>query len=549
MILDRLFERRYLYPGDSAQWERWFGNWAPEVAAGVDVDQATALTFTAVYAAIRLLSESLASLPLFVYERLQPRGKRRAVEHPLYRLLHANPNPDMSSFTLRETMMGHILTWGNSYAEIVRQTPEGYPVALRPLNPQRMAVERNERSEVEYHFQHPRKGLLKAPASQILHVAGLGYDGLKGYSPITLAREAVGLGIAAEQFGAGFFGRGARPSGVIEFPGEMTPELKKSLREEWERLHASGPGTSHRTAVLEQGLTWKQLSMPNDDAQFLQTRQFQIDEVARIFNMPVHLLRKMVDSSVRANIEQESLDFVIYSLRPWLVRWEQEIQRQLFRAIDRDYFAEFQVAGLLRGDFKSRMEGYAKGKQNGIYSTNDIRELENMNPTGEAGDVYTIQVNMQNAETLLAASEKPAELERDRTASVHLNVRALLADVLERLQRKEQKAIARARKRYDGAQADFDGWFAKFCTEHEETVESSLRPIVELCHDNSIGRFAATDFCAQYVGAFRTRYLSSLRELVANGGAGRDNGNGALLKNELARLASVIDGDVTYALP
>lgn len=545
MILDRLFERRYLHPGDSAQWERWFGNWAPDVAAGVDVDQQTALTFTAVLAAVQILSGSLASLPLFVYERLQPQGKRRATEHPLYAKLHSTPNPDMTSFTLRETMMSHILTWGNAYAEIVRDTRDGYARALHPLNPQRVTVVRNERLEIEYHYEDPLKGLLKAPADQIFHVAGLGYDGLRGYSPITLAREAVGLGIAAERFGAGYFGRGARASGILEFPGEMTPELKQNLREQWERMHGSGPDSSHRTAVLEQGMTWKQLSIPNDDAQFLATRQFQIDEVARIFNVPVHLLRKMVDSSVRANIEQESLDYVIYSLRPWLVRWEQEIQRQLFKLTDTDYFAEFQVAGLLRGDFKSRMEGYAKGKQNGIFSTNDILDLENRNPIGAAGNVYTVQVNMQNAEALLSVADEPAELKPIQAKSIRLDVRALLADVLERLQRKERKALSRARKRYDENRDEFDRWFATFCVEHEKTVEGSLRPIVELCHTNSIGRFMATGFCEQYVGAFRTRYVASLRQAVIEN---EDATNGEMLDSELARLASVMNGETTHAL-
>lgn len=541
MILERLFERRKLWPGDSAQWERWFGNWAPDVAAGVDVDESTALTFTAVKAAIQILSESLASLPLIVYQRLDPRGKRRDPNHPLYRLLHERPNQDMTSFKLRETMMGHILTWGNAYALIVRKTQDGYPVELWPMNPQRMQPKRNDQGVLEYHYNNATRGIIVVPKEQIFHVAGLGYDGVKGYSPITLARESIGLGIAAEKFGAGYFGRGARPCGILEFPGEVTEDLHKTTRETWERMH-KGTDNAHRTAILEQGMTWKPMSIPMDDAQFLETRQFQVDEVARIFNMPVHLLRKMVDSSVRANIEQESLDFVIYSLRPYTVRWEQEIQRQLFLEIDRDTFAEFKIDGLLRGDTKTRFEAYAKAKQNGIYSTNDIRELENLNPTGAGGDVYTIQGQMTNADTLITVQPEPVQ-----TNSARLDMRPLLADVLGRLQRKEQKALARARKRYDGNQSEFDEWFDKFCDEHSESIEQSIQPIIELCHGNSFGRFMARDFCNQYVGSFRTRYLSSLRKSVIEKEDVQNTGNGKLLENELARLANVMVGETTHA--
>lgn len=360
-------------------------------ASGAIVNSETAMRVTAVYACVRILAETIASLPLVTYRRLD-RGKARAPDHPLYTVLHDIPNPEMTSFTFRETMMVHLLLTGNAFAQIVRDRG-GRVRELWPLNPNKIKPQRNKSTEkIEYVLSNDDGTQEVLPYEKILHIPGLGFDGLIGYSPIRMAREAIGLSLAAEQFGAEFFGNGAHFGGIIEYPGKLSDEAyeryKKDVREKY-----AGLGKQHQIMVLEQGLKYHQITIPPEDAQFLETRKFQVTEIARIFRVPPHMLADL-ERATFSNIEHQSIEFVVHTIRPWLVRWEQAIFKKLLTPMEqKEYFVEFLVDGLLRGDIKSRYEAYAVARQNGWMSANDIRELENMNPI-EGGDVYLVNGNM-----------------------------------------------------------------------------------------------------------------------------------------------------------
>ena len=368
-------------------------------AAGKSVNERSAMQMTAVYACVRILSESIAGLPLHMYRYEEDGSKTKAVEHPLYHLLHDEPNPEMTSFIFRETLMSHLLLWGNAYAQIIRNG-KGDIIALYPLMPNRMKVERTAKGQLYYEYQTMKEdaptmkgAVYQLDPSEVLHVPGLGFDGLVGYSPIAMAKNAIGLAIAAEEYGSKFYANGAAPSGVLEHPNVLKDPAK--VRDSWNAAFG-GSSNSHRVAVLEEGMKYTPISISPNEAQFLETRKFQINEIARIFRVPPHMVGDLEKSSF-SNIEQQSLEFVKYTLNPWVCRWEQALQRALLSDDEKGkYFFRFNVEGLLRGDYQSRMNGYATARQNGWMSANDIRELENLDriPAELGGDLYLVNGNM-----------------------------------------------------------------------------------------------------------------------------------------------------------
>ena len=368
-------------------------------AAGKRVNERSAMQMAAVYSCVRILAEAVAGLPLHLYRYKDDGSKEKALNHPLYLLLHDEPNPEMSSFVFRETLMTHLLLWGNAYAQIIRNG-RGEVMALYPLMPDRMAVDRDDKGRLYYEYTTSaddapisKGSIVRLKPSDVLHIPGLGFDGLVGYSPIAMAKNAIGLAIATEEYGSKFFANGAQPSGVLEHPGTIKDPQR--VRDSW-MSQFGGSANSNKIAVLEEGLKYTPISISPEQAQFLETRKFQINEIARIFRVPPHMVGDLEKSSF-SNIEQQSLEFVKYTLEPWLVRWEQSIQRILFSADEKKrYFVRFNVEGLLRGDYASRMNGYAVGRQNGWMSANDIRELENLDriPAEEGGDLYLINGNM-----------------------------------------------------------------------------------------------------------------------------------------------------------
>ena len=372
--------------------------------SGKPVNETTAMQMTAVYSCVRILSETVAGLPLNVYRYNDRGGKEKAFKHPLYRLLHDEPNPEMTSFAFRETLMSHLLLWGNAYAQIIRNA-RGEVIALYPLMPNKMTVDRDQNGRLFYSYQRSvedpatlgKSIWVTLSPSDVLHIPGLGFDGLIGYSPIAMAKNAIGLAIATEEYGAKFFANGAAPSGVLEHPGTIKDPQR--VKESWNSAY-QGSANAHKIAVLEEGMKYTPIGIAPEQAQFLETRKFQINEIARIFRVPPHMLADLEKSSF-SNIEQQSLEFVKYTLDPWVVRWEQSMCRVLFSESEKPtYFIKFNVDGLLRGDYASRMTGYATARQNGWMSANDIRELENLDRISSdlGGDLYLINGAMTKLE-------------------------------------------------------------------------------------------------------------------------------------------------------
>ena len=382
--------------------------------SGKTVTERSAMQMTAVYSCVRILSEAVAGLPLHLYKYTDSGGKAMALDHSLYRLLHDEPNPEMSSFVFRETLMTHLLLWGNAYAQIIRNGKNEI-VALYPLMPNKMSVDRDENGRLYYTYYRGSDEAIKnkefavmLQPSDVLHIPGLGFDGLVGYSPIAMAKNAIGMAIACEEYGAKFFANGAAPGGVLEHPGTIKDPQR--VRESWQSTFG-GSGNANKIAVLEEGMKYTPIGISPEQAQFLETRKFQINEIARIFRVPPHMVGDLEKSSF-SNIEQQSLEFVKYTLDPWVIRWEQSIQRSLLNSEEKKkYFAKFNVEGLLRGDYQSRMNGYAIGRQNGWMSANDIRELENLDriPAEDGGDLYLINGNMLPLKNAGAFANTPTD--------------------------------------------------------------------------------------------------------------------------------------------
>ena len=370
--------------------------------SGKTVNEKTALSVSAVYACVRVLSESLASLPLDLFKYLPNRGSEKDREHPLYRVLHDEPNPEMTSFTFRETEMSHLLTWGNAYSQIIRNYG-GQVIGLYPLMPDRMEVHRDDTTGAIYYVYRVRKddvveGLkagdpVRLESDDVLHIPGLGFDGLIGYSPIAMMRNSIGASLAADEYSSKFYENGATPSGVLEHPGVLKDPEK--LRDSWHKAYG-GSSNAGKVAILEEGLTFKSISISPADAQLIEARKFQIEDIARIFRVPPHMIGDL-EHATFSNIEHQSLEFVKYTLGPWMARWEQAMDRALLNSSEKaDRYIQFNAEGLLRGDLKSRNDAYAVARQNGWMSANDIRRKEGLDliPAELGGDRYLCNGNM-----------------------------------------------------------------------------------------------------------------------------------------------------------
>lgn len=386
--------------------------------SGEKVDEQSAMQISTVYACVRLLAETVAALPLHLYRYTDGgKGKESAFDHPLYRILYRQPNDEMSSFIWRETMMTHLLLWGNAYSQIIRDGRNNV-LGLYPLLPENVEVDRDEQGQL-YYIYHAYTDEVPGEQNQdiyfrkdeILHIPGLGFNGLVGFSPIAMMKNSLGTTLAVEKYGASFFKNGAQPSGVLEHPGVLKDPQK--IRDNWTAVYG-GANNAHRVAVLEEGMAYKAISLPPEDSQFLSTRQFGVEEICRIFRVPPHMVQSL-EHATFSNIEHQSIDFVVHTLTPWLVRFEQAIIKDLLLEEEQDVlFPKFNVDGLLRGDYQSRMNGYATGISNGFLSPNDIHRLENMDliPAEEGGDDYYLNggyVKLRDAGKFAQAKQAAAE--------------------------------------------------------------------------------------------------------------------------------------------
>lgn len=373
--------------------------------SGKTVNERTAMQTTAVYACVRILAETIASLPLHLY-KYTDNGKQKAVEHNLYTMLHDEPNAEMTSFVFRETLMSHLLLWGNAYAQIIRDG-RGNVLSLYPLLPDRVTVDRTSTGELFYEYRKDT-GSVILRNREVLHIPGLGFDGLVGYSPIAMAKNAIGMALATEEYGARFFANGANPGGVLEHPGVVKDPAK--IRESWNAVY-QGTGNAHRIAVLEEGMKFQSIGIPPEQAQFLETRKFQTEEICRIFRVPPHLVANL-DKATFSNIEHQSISFIDNTIMPWVTRIEQSMKKALLSENDKkEYFIKFNLNGRLRGDAGSRAQFYQIMRQNGVMSANDIRELEEMNmiPNEEGGDKYLVNGNFVDMNNAGAWTEKYRE--------------------------------------------------------------------------------------------------------------------------------------------
>jgi len=365
-------------------------------SAGTNVNERSAMQMTAVYACVRVLAESVACLPLHLYRKRDDGNRVKAAEHPLFFLLHDEPNPEMTSFVFRETLMTHLLLFGNAYAQILRNG-RGDVLGLYPLMPNRMTVERDDAGRLFYRYMRydnealaDQNSMVILSPEDVLHIPGLSYDGLVGLSPIAACRNAIGSGLAADAYSSRYFANGAAPMGVLEHPGLLKNPEK--LRESWHSVYG-GVNNAGKVAILEEGLKFTPISISPQDSQLLETRKFTVEEICRIFRVPPHLVQNLERATFN-NIEQMSIDFVMYSLMPWLVRWEQSMAKALLSASEKaQYEIRFNVDGLLRGAHKERYEAYAVGINSGFLCPNDVRRLENLDliPAEKGGDDFLIQ--------------------------------------------------------------------------------------------------------------------------------------------------------------
>ena len=360
-------------------------------SAGAFVSAETAMSVAAVYAAVRVISETVGSLPLQIYKR-ENGGKRIATEHPLYSLLHDSPNEHQTAMEFREMMQASLCLRGNAFA-FINWVSDSRASEMIPLMPDRVVVKIAADGTRSYELDAGSGHSKIVPASDILHIRGLSSDGVLGRSVISDARESIGVAIATQEYAGKFYKNDATPGMVLKHPQKLTKDTAERLRNSWDESFG-GSSNVRKTAVLEEGMTAERISMTAEDCQFLETRKFQRSEIAGIFRVPPHMIGDL-DRATFGNIEHQSIEFVTHCIRPWLVRWEQSLSKALFTAPGL-YFPEHNVDGLLRGDIKSRYDAYAIGRNWGWLSANDIRSRENLNPIAD-GDVYLQPLNMNAA--------------------------------------------------------------------------------------------------------------------------------------------------------
>ena len=363
--------------------------------SGEQVDEKSAMQIATVYACVRLLADSVAQLPLHLFRVVGEDGQEKAYDHPLYNILYRQPNPEMTDFSFKEVLMTHLLLWGNAYVQIIRDGKNNV-LGLYPLLPENVEIDRDAKGNL-YYIYHAYTDEVPGDNNkditfrrdEILHIPGLGFNGLVGFSPIAMMKNSLGTNIAVEKYGSSFFKNGAQPSGVLEHPGVLKDPQK--IRDNWSSVYG-GAGNAHKVAVLEENMHYKPISLPPEDSQFLSTREFGVEEICRIFRVPPHMVQDLKRATY-SNIEHQSIDFVVHTLDPWLIRIEKAIIKDVLLEEEKDvYFPKFNVDGLLRGDIESRMRAYGTGISNGFFSPNDARRKENMPliPAEEGGDYYFV---------------------------------------------------------------------------------------------------------------------------------------------------------------
>jgi HK97 family phage portal protein len=539
--------------------------------SGVYVTPTSALSASAVWACVRVLSESVAQLPFSLYRR-DAAGKSKAVDHPVYRLLHDLPNPEMTSYQLRRLMMVHLTTWGTAFCEI-EWSDAGYPLALWPLPPNTTEPVRAN-GELFFDTTAPDGKVLRLPAYRVWNVTGLGTDPLVGISPIKQHMQTIGLSQAMTAHGGAFFRNGARPGIVLRHPGTLNPDALARLKESVTLAH-EGLDNAYRTMILEEGMDIETVGIPPEQQQFLQSREFQTVEIARIFNVPPHMIQHLADATY-SNIEHQGLQFVTNSLMPYLVNIEQTAKRDLLVEGERDeYYAEFSVDGLQRGDIKTRYEAYSTGIQTGILSINEARGHENLDNI-EGGDVHLVPLNLgpldaigkpvkpasvsersatgctcgdatHGASLHLRASGDPGEATehlRTRRVSIARGMVPIFADVYGRIVRRETKAVAKLVSKHMGNRADgdleaaLDAYYNEFLPSFVRDMTPAMLAMAKLAAQSVVDELGGADLPVD--DAMRAFVAEFLRVL------GTDHANAS--KYRIGAAVEAEDGDPQAAV-
>jgi HK97 family phage portal protein len=370
----------------SEKFDRWIRS--GESQTGVVVDQSTVFNLSTVYACINAIAQTVGSLPLVLYKRVGE-GKERATEHYLFDILRNNPNPNILPSAFKEAIMGNVLTRGNGYAEIEFDVM-GRPLALWPIASSRVRPVQVG-TELSYDITLENK-IARVPAHRIFHVPGLSFNGIEGVTPIEISREAFAMALSNQEYAARFFKNDANPGGILKHPAKLASDAYDRLKKQTENMHM-GLEKKHRFMLLEGGLTWEKTGLSPADSQLLEERKFSVTDIARMFRVPPHIIADL-ERATFSNIEMQSIEFLTYCIMPWLVKFQEAIQKRVIPAVDKSkYFAEYLVNALLKGDTKTRFEAYGIGLDRGFLSINDVRAMENMNEV-EGGDKYYKAVNM-----------------------------------------------------------------------------------------------------------------------------------------------------------
>lgn len=487
--------------------------------SGIEVDDESALSSTAMFAGVRFLAENMASVPLKLYRR-EGRGKEALRDDPRWQLLQMAPNPEQTAMEFREMLMGFVVTSGNAYAEIV-EGRDGIAESLWPMVPWRVRPKRNDQGRLTYWVKRPGDEVeVPLPPERVLHFRGFSRNGILGDDVIFRMREALGLTIAAERSAAAFFGHGAQPSGVLQTDEALSEKAYDRLTKERDAIHG-GVDNWHRLAILEEGIKWHQISTDPEKAQLIETRKFQVTEVSRILNLPPHVLKDL-ERSTFSNIEHQGLELVMYTLRPWSVRLEQVYEMRLLLPRERrTHLIRHNLGGFLRGDLKAQSDYFSTGRQNGWLSANDVREDLDMNGIGPQGDVYWAPINMLPADQFATAG-LPAREDEDRTERRTIENRAdakaraallrkrteasflpVLVQRLDGLFRREANAVRNALKRAakGGGVQEFLIWLDTFYEENAGFVSADVQPVF-----HSLAS-AIYEQAADEVGSEQTREL------------------------------------------
>lgn len=515
-----------------------------ETSSGLEVDRVSAMAVGAVRACVRLLADSVASLPTILYKRLE-RGKERATKYPTYRLLHVAPNEEQTAFYWKETMMHHALLVGNAYSYIQRDG-SGMPVALWQLDAAKMKAERVNGKKV--YIEITNNGEKTYRLDQILHIPGIGYDGMQGYSVLPQIRDTIGMAMAVERYGAEFFRNYAGPGGYLALPGKLkNEEAIERLAKSWQGKHGDW-GNKHKTAILEDGAEFKTVTNSPKDAMLIEAWQFLINEIARIFGVPPHLIGDLLRATF-SNIEHQGIEFVTHSLRPWLVRWEQELTLRLVADSDRDtYFYEFLVDALLRGDTLTRSQAQRAWIEMGVYTPNEILEMENRNPY-EGGDTHYVPMNWiptdlagalaeKQASPEEPAAEEPAaeegsrELRSMRSAAarqqIAKTIQPLLTAHIARIVRKEKRDLKKLVKEHVGERTleSLGLSIDKYYQELPAYIKRDIEPVYQTFMADIKREISAElgkkdgagpedeDFVRAYVTVFAQRYIAHSKALL-----------------------------------